>query len=163
MTRLLYVIECTQSYGENCQHPCSPHCFNQTCDRFSGRCLLCCTDTFHGERCDASKTLFFCICLHVDDDMKVIYLNNWRLFSKPCVRCINFINIYQRQKRGFFKLTCNNVLTLCLYGTMCILSCRTYIAETKCIDFKHLGYWIISIACYKLYFYRWCLSIMQVV
>lgn len=34
------ISECLQSYGENCQHPCSEHCINQTCDRFNGTCLL---------------------------------------------------------------------------------------------------------------------------
>uniref|UniRef100_K1R1W2 Multiple epidermal growth factor-like domains 10 n=1 Tax=Magallana gigas TaxID=29159 RepID=K1R1W2_MAGGI len=32
-------IECIQSYGENCQYPCSGQCINQTCDRFNGNCL----------------------------------------------------------------------------------------------------------------------------
>lgn len=34
------ISECHQSYGENCMHPCSEHCINQTCDRFNGSCLL---------------------------------------------------------------------------------------------------------------------------
>uniref|UniRef100_A0A8W8P1M3 Uncharacterized protein n=1 Tax=Magallana gigas TaxID=29159 RepID=A0A8W8P1M3_MAGGI len=32
-------IECTQSYGENCQYSCSLYCINQTCDRFNRNCL----------------------------------------------------------------------------------------------------------------------------
>lgn len=34
------ISECHQSYGENCMHPCSELCINQTCDRFNGTCLL---------------------------------------------------------------------------------------------------------------------------
>ncbi|XP_034321050.2 uncharacterized protein [Magallana gigas] len=30
--------ECIQSYGENCQYPCSGQCINRTCDRFNGNC-----------------------------------------------------------------------------------------------------------------------------
>lgn len=45
-------IACIQSYGENCQFPCSIHCYNQTCDRVNGRCLLGCKDGFYGELCD---------------------------------------------------------------------------------------------------------------
>lgn len=45
-------IACIQSYGENCRYPCSPHCYNHTCDRFNGRCLLCCTDGYRGELCN---------------------------------------------------------------------------------------------------------------
>lgn len=36
--------ECILSYGENCQHPCSVHCINQTCDRFNGSCQNGCSD-----------------------------------------------------------------------------------------------------------------------
>lgn len=45
-------IACVQSYGEHCQHPCSLHCYNKTCDRFSGRCFLGCEDGFYGGLCD---------------------------------------------------------------------------------------------------------------
>lgn len=34
----LFFQECTLSYGENCQYPCSQHCINNTCDRFDGSC-----------------------------------------------------------------------------------------------------------------------------
>lgn len=35
----LYLSECTHSYGENCQYPCSGQCINRTCDRFNGNCF----------------------------------------------------------------------------------------------------------------------------
>lgn len=40
--------ECTQSYGENCQYPCSGKCINRTCNRFNGNCLC---DCKHGKWC----------------------------------------------------------------------------------------------------------------
>lgn len=43
---------CVQSYGENCQHPCSQHCYNKECDRFNGTCLTGCTHGFHGQKCN---------------------------------------------------------------------------------------------------------------
>lgn len=43
--------ECVKSYGENCKHPCSQHCINQTCDRFTGKCLSWCHEGFYGEKC----------------------------------------------------------------------------------------------------------------
>lgn len=52
---LYFIIECSQSYGENCRYPCSSHCYNQSCDKFNGRCLYCCTDGFYGELCDKGK------------------------------------------------------------------------------------------------------------
>ncbi|XP_052695719.1 multiple epidermal growth factor-like domains protein 10 [Crassostrea angulata] len=41
-------IECTHSYGENCQYSCSGQCINQTCDRFNGKCL--CDGKYDGLR-----------------------------------------------------------------------------------------------------------------
>eukprot|EP00105_Crassostrea_gigas_P043581 XP_019927729.1 PREDICTED: multiple epidermal growth factor-like domains protein 10 [Crassostrea gigas] len=35
-------VECSQSYGEDCQYPCSGHCNNRTCKRFNGNCLCDC-------------------------------------------------------------------------------------------------------------------------
>lgn len=43
---------CVQSYGENCQYPCSQHCYNKECDRFNGTCLTGCTHGFHGQKCN---------------------------------------------------------------------------------------------------------------
>lgn len=51
-TTFLYVIACVQSYGENCQHPCSQHCYNKECDRFNGTCLTGCTHGFHRQKCN---------------------------------------------------------------------------------------------------------------
>lgn len=45
-------IACVQSYGGNCKFLCAPHCYNQTCDRFNGRCLLGCQDGFYGDLCE---------------------------------------------------------------------------------------------------------------
>lgn len=45
-------LACAQSYGDNCRQPCSLQCYNNTCDRFTGRCLLGCKDGFNGELCD---------------------------------------------------------------------------------------------------------------
>lgn len=49
---LFISLECVQSYGENCMYPCAPHCYNQTCDRFNGWCLLGCQDEYDGEMCE---------------------------------------------------------------------------------------------------------------
>lgn len=49
---LFITLACVQSYGENCMYPCAPHCYNQTCDRFNGWCLLGCQDEYHGEMCE---------------------------------------------------------------------------------------------------------------
>lgn len=45
----IYLLECTQSYGENCQNHCSEQCINQTCDRFNGNCLC---DAKYGKLCN---------------------------------------------------------------------------------------------------------------
>lgn len=52
------ISECVKSYGENCKHPCSQHCINQTCDRFTGKCLSWCQDGFYGEKCKQGYSLF---------------------------------------------------------------------------------------------------------
>lgn len=49
-------LACVQSYGEHCQHPCSFHCYNKTCDIFNGRCLLGCKDGFYGGMCDRGNS-----------------------------------------------------------------------------------------------------------
>uniref|UniRef100_A0A8W8NS56 EGF-like domain-containing protein n=1 Tax=Magallana gigas TaxID=29159 RepID=A0A8W8NS56_MAGGI len=54
---LFFIVECSQSYGENCRNPCSSHCYNQSCDKFNGRCLYCCTDGFYGEMCDKAPVM----------------------------------------------------------------------------------------------------------
>lgn len=55
----LYVIACVQSYGENCQHPCSQHCYNKECDRFNGTCLTGCTHEFHEQKCNKGTHVQF--------------------------------------------------------------------------------------------------------
>ena len=42
---------CVLYYGEDCRYPCSEHCFNQTCNRFNGRCVFRCHDGFSGDQC----------------------------------------------------------------------------------------------------------------
>lgn len=49
---LFITLACVQSYGENCMYLCAPHCYNQTCDRFNGWCLLGCQDEYDGEMCE---------------------------------------------------------------------------------------------------------------
>lgn len=49
------IIECFQSYGENCHYPCSQHCYNRNCDRYNGSCLTGCTGGFYGEQCEQGK------------------------------------------------------------------------------------------------------------
>lgn len=50
------IIECYQSYGENCPYDsCSQHCYNRNCDRYNGSCLTGCTGGFYGERCEKGK------------------------------------------------------------------------------------------------------------
>lgn len=45
-------LACVQSYGEDCRYPCSLQCYNNTCDRLNGRCLLGCKNRFYGELCE---------------------------------------------------------------------------------------------------------------
>ena len=45
-------LGCIQSYGEDCQHPCSKHCVNQTCNRFNGNCHFGCKNGYHGQKCE---------------------------------------------------------------------------------------------------------------
>lgn len=35
----LKIVECVNSYGENCMYPCSENCINRICDRFNGSCM----------------------------------------------------------------------------------------------------------------------------
>lgn len=37
------IVECIQSYGDNCRHQCT-HCINHECDRFNGSCLYGCKE-----------------------------------------------------------------------------------------------------------------------
>lgn len=55
--RSLSISECVKSYGENCKHPCSQHCINQTCDRFTGKCSSWCHEGFYGEKCTKGEML----------------------------------------------------------------------------------------------------------
>lgn len=66
---------CFQSYGENCQHPCSQHCYNKNCDRFNGSCLTGCMDGFYGKRCDKGKQeLKFCFNFRIA--WNILFVNN---------------------------------------------------------------------------------------
>lgn len=56
-TSLYMHLACVQSYGENCGNSCSPHCYNQTCDRFNGQCLIGCKDGYYGEKCNEGNDL----------------------------------------------------------------------------------------------------------
>lgn len=49
-------LACVQSYGEDCRYPCSLQCFNNTCDRLNGRCLLGCKNRFYGELCERGNS-----------------------------------------------------------------------------------------------------------
>lgn len=72
--------ECIQSYGENCQHPCSKHCSNHQCDRFNGKCLCDC-------QCGTDSLLRF----HTNDagDCKI-----WIVaFSLSLVTSVIFISV----------------------------------------------------------------------
>lgn len=40
------------TFKEEYRQPCSLQCYNNTCERFTGRCLLGCRDGFYGEMCD---------------------------------------------------------------------------------------------------------------
>lgn len=33
------ILECVNSYRENCFYPCSENCINRTCDIFNGSCM----------------------------------------------------------------------------------------------------------------------------
>ena len=52
LNKVIHYSGCIQSYGENCQYPCSIHCFNQTCDRFYGICQFGCENGYHGQKCE---------------------------------------------------------------------------------------------------------------
>ncbi|XP_078328156.1 uncharacterized protein LOC144623567 [Crassostrea virginica] len=54
-------IGCMQSYGENCQYPCSKHCVNQTCNRFHGICQFGCESGYHGQKCDQEFSSTICL------------------------------------------------------------------------------------------------------
>lgn len=54
---LLKLTACYQSYGENCQIPCSQHCRNKNCSIFNGTCLYGCTEGFYGEKCNKGKNI----------------------------------------------------------------------------------------------------------
>lgn len=41
--RFILFSECALYDGYNCQHACSKHCINHTCDRVNGSCLYGCT------------------------------------------------------------------------------------------------------------------------
>lgn len=45
-------LACVQSYGEYCRNPCSMQCYNNTCDKINGRCLIGCKDGFYSDLCD---------------------------------------------------------------------------------------------------------------
>lgn len=49
-------LACVQSYGEDCRYPCSLQCYNNTCDRLNGRCLLGCKNRFYGELCERGNS-----------------------------------------------------------------------------------------------------------
>lgn len=57
------------SYNEDCQFGSSKHCVNQTCDRFTGKCLSECDVGYHGNRCDQGLRLLFLL----NFDKLVIY------------------------------------------------------------------------------------------
>ena len=63
--QLCYLVACDKSYGENCQYLCSPHCINQTCDRFNGTCLTSCKDNY-GDKCiPGNFDIYFSKYVHV--------------------------------------------------------------------------------------------------
>lgn len=54
-----FTVACFKSFGENCRHPCSLHCFNNTCNTHNGRCLIGCKDGFYGEWCAKGNDLMY--------------------------------------------------------------------------------------------------------
>lgn len=68
-------LECVQSYGENCRNPCSPHCYNQTCEKFKGQCLFGCNDGFYGEKCERGNVYTFIRCIDYDT-VTLAFLNS---------------------------------------------------------------------------------------
>nr|XP_022303649.1 multiple epidermal growth factor-like domains protein 6 isoform X2 [Crassostrea virginica] len=49
---------CIQSFGENCQYPCSTNCINKTCDRFTGDCLCVCEEGSNGGDLEKHSTFW---------------------------------------------------------------------------------------------------------
>lgn len=63
-SKSLFISECVKSYGENCKHPCSQHCINQTCDRFTGKCSSWCHEGFYGEKCTQGDFIYVVLKLY---------------------------------------------------------------------------------------------------
>lgn len=133
-------------------HPCSPHCYNQTCDRFNGRCLYCCINGFHGEMCNESKTtlFFFSNLLNMtwmkksfDITSIDICIKNFHAFF-----LINYFYMYQHTNMRFWFAVFDSFFI----GHVML----------KQIKLDQLDHSIYSFACYQLYFYQWCMSVMQV-
>lgn len=63
---LLCVRECIQSYGENCQYPCSGQCINQTCDRFNGNCFCDAKyDSLQNVETDVASSTFWIVAFFI--------------------------------------------------------------------------------------------------
>lgn len=84
-------------------HPCSPRCYNQTCDRFNGRCLYCCSNGFHGELCNESKTtLFFSLKFVKDDVNEILFdITSIDICEKTAFFLINYFYMYEHTKKRF--------------------------------------------------------------
>lgn len=67
-------LACFQSYGENCQYPCSLQCYNNICDKFNGQCLLGCKDGFYGELCTGGDN-FSILHILINYRALILYVN----------------------------------------------------------------------------------------
>lgn len=77
-------LACFQSYGENCRYPCSLQCYNNTCDRINGRCLLGCKNRFYGELCERGN-IFFWYHIKFSDTVTVtetFYFPKWTVSDR---------------------------------------------------------------------------------
>lgn len=55
----MFIVECIQFFGENCQYLCNVNCINWICDKFNGICLFGC---LNGRMCDLGKYINFLLC-----------------------------------------------------------------------------------------------------
>lgn len=70
-----HILECTLTFGEDCNSKCNEHCINQTCDRFNGSCLYGCE---YGKQCNEGIILWFQMVLSIFLNIKVLLcMNLW--------------------------------------------------------------------------------------
>lgn len=119
------VTACFQSYGENCQHQCSQHCYNKNCDRFNGSCQTGCTDGFYGERCDKDTLM-----LRQDTSSSINWIIGLSISFAVNIILITCICVLCRGKYGK-KGSVSGIFLYCLKKTDFYQDTNTTIDETS--------------------------------